>query len=78
MAVWISLWPFVKIFPIWYVWTRKNMATLKKGFFGASFMNVGDKVRPADKRNAFVRKGCFVLIRSLSTKDFVLYKSRQK
>jgi hypothetical protein len=28
MAVWYSLWLFVVFFPIWYVWTKKNLATL--------------------------------------------------
>jgi hypothetical protein len=30
MAVWYSLWPFVIFFPIWNVWTKKNLATLTK------------------------------------------------
>jgi hypothetical protein len=29
MAVWYSLWSFVIFFPIWNVWTKKNLATLK-------------------------------------------------
>jgi hypothetical protein len=28
MAVCYSLWSFVTFFPIWYVWSRKNLATL--------------------------------------------------
>jgi hypothetical protein len=28
MAVWYSLWSFVIFFPIWNVWTKKNLATL--------------------------------------------------
>jgi hypothetical protein len=28
MAVWYSLWSFGIFFPIWYVWTKKNLATL--------------------------------------------------
>jgi hypothetical protein len=28
MAVWYSLWSFVIFFTIWYVWTKKNLATL--------------------------------------------------
>jgi hypothetical protein len=28
MAVWYSLWPFGIVFPIWYVWAKKNLATL--------------------------------------------------
>jgi hypothetical protein len=29
MAVWRSLWLFGILFPFWYVWTKKNLATLK-------------------------------------------------
>jgi hypothetical protein len=28
MADWYSLWSFVVFFPIWNVWTKKNLATL--------------------------------------------------
>jgi hypothetical protein len=28
LAVWYSLWSFGIFFPIWYVWTKKNRATL--------------------------------------------------
>jgi hypothetical protein len=28
MAVWYYLWSFVIFFPIWNVWTKKNLATL--------------------------------------------------
>jgi hypothetical protein len=28
MAIWYSLWSFVIFFPIWYVWTKRNLATL--------------------------------------------------
>jgi hypothetical protein len=28
MAIWYCLWSFVIIFPIWNVWTKKNLATL--------------------------------------------------
>jgi hypothetical protein len=28
IAVWYSLWSFVTFFPIWYFWTKENMATL--------------------------------------------------
>jgi hypothetical protein len=28
MAVWFSLWSFGMLFPFWYVWTKKNLATL--------------------------------------------------
>jgi hypothetical protein len=28
MAGWYSLWSFVIFFPIWNVWTQKNLATL--------------------------------------------------
>jgi hypothetical protein len=28
MAVWYSLWSFGMVLPIWYVWTKKNLATL--------------------------------------------------
>jgi hypothetical protein len=28
MAVWYSLWSFVIFFPLWNVWTKKNLATL--------------------------------------------------
>jgi hypothetical protein len=28
MAVWYSLWSFVPLFPFWYVWTKKDLATL--------------------------------------------------
>jgi hypothetical protein len=31
MAVWYSLWSFGILFPIWYVWTKKNLATLVGG-----------------------------------------------
>jgi hypothetical protein len=30
MAVWYSFWSFVIFFPTWYVWTKKNLATLFK------------------------------------------------
>jgi hypothetical protein len=30
MAVWYSLWSFGHFFPFWYVWTKKNLATLAK------------------------------------------------
>jgi hypothetical protein len=30
MAVWCSLWSFGIFFPFWYVWTKKNLATLVK------------------------------------------------
>jgi hypothetical protein len=36
MSIWYNLWPFdivcghlLYIFPIWYVWTKKNLATLE-------------------------------------------------
>jgi hypothetical protein len=29
MTVWYSLWSFGIFFPIWYVWTMKNLATLR-------------------------------------------------
>jgi hypothetical protein len=35
MAVWYSLRPLVKFFPIWYVWTKKNLATLVSLLFSA-------------------------------------------
>jgi hypothetical protein len=28
MAIWYSLWSFGIFFPIWYVWSKKNLATL--------------------------------------------------
>jgi hypothetical protein len=28
MAVWFNLWPFGLFTPFWYVWTKKNLATL--------------------------------------------------
>jgi hypothetical protein len=28
MAVWCSLWSFGIFFPFWYVWTKKNLATM--------------------------------------------------
>jgi hypothetical protein len=28
MAIWYSLWSSVIFFPIWYVWIKKNLATL--------------------------------------------------
>jgi hypothetical protein len=28
MAVWYSLWSFGRFFPFWYVWTKKNLATV--------------------------------------------------
>jgi hypothetical protein len=28
MAVWYSLWSIGTLFPFWYVWTKKNLATL--------------------------------------------------
>jgi hypothetical protein len=28
MAVWYSLWLFCVLFPFWYVWSNKNLATL--------------------------------------------------
>jgi hypothetical protein len=31
MAVWYSLWTLVIFFPFWYVWTKKNLATLHQG-----------------------------------------------
>jgi hypothetical protein len=30
MAILYSLWSFVIFFPIWYVWTKKNLATLNR------------------------------------------------
>jgi hypothetical protein len=30
-AVWCSVWSFGISFPFWYVWTKKNLATLVKG-----------------------------------------------
>jgi hypothetical protein len=30
MAVWYSLWSFVIFFPFWYVWIKKNLATLQQ------------------------------------------------
>jgi hypothetical protein len=29
MAVWYSLWSFGIFFPFWYIWTKKNLATLQ-------------------------------------------------
>jgi hypothetical protein len=29
MAFWYNLWSFGIFFPIWYVWTKKNLATLE-------------------------------------------------
>jgi hypothetical protein len=26
-AIWYNLWPFGIIFPFWYVWAKKNLAT---------------------------------------------------
>jgi hypothetical protein len=28
MTVWYRLWSFGILFPFWYVWTKKNLATL--------------------------------------------------
>jgi hypothetical protein len=28
MAIWYSLWSLGYIFPFWYVWVKKNLATL--------------------------------------------------
>jgi hypothetical protein len=28
MAVWYGLWSFGIFFPIWYIWTKKNLATM--------------------------------------------------
>jgi hypothetical protein len=28
MAVWYSLWSFGIFFPFWYIWTKKNLATV--------------------------------------------------
>jgi hypothetical protein len=28
MTIWYSLWSFGTLFPFWYFWTRKNLATL--------------------------------------------------
>jgi hypothetical protein len=33
MAVWYSLWSFGIFFPLWYVWTKKNLATLFSSAF---------------------------------------------
>jgi hypothetical protein len=33
MAVWYSLWPFGIFFTIWYVWTKKNLATFVQSQF---------------------------------------------
>jgi hypothetical protein len=30
MAVWHSLWSFGIVFLVWYVWTKKNLATLEQ------------------------------------------------
>jgi hypothetical protein len=30
MAVWYSVWSFGILFPFWYVWTKKNLATLRR------------------------------------------------
>jgi hypothetical protein len=36
MAVWYILWSFGIYFPIWYVWTKKNLATLGKSISEAN------------------------------------------
>jgi hypothetical protein len=28
MAVWFNLWSFGTLFQFWYVWTKKNLATM--------------------------------------------------
>jgi hypothetical protein len=28
MAIWYNFWPFGIFFPFWYVWIKKNLATL--------------------------------------------------
>jgi hypothetical protein len=35
MAVWYSMWSFGILFPFWYVWTMKNLATLLGAFLKA-------------------------------------------
>jgi hypothetical protein len=42
MAIWYSLWSFVIFFPIWYVWTKKNLATL---FVTQFFFKAGTPVQ---------------------------------
>jgi hypothetical protein len=32
LAVWYSLWSFGILFPLWYIWTKKNLATLIQTF----------------------------------------------
>jgi hypothetical protein len=45
MAVWYSLWSFVIFFPIWYVWTKKNLATLVTPREEAGFGQTGFELR---------------------------------
>jgi hypothetical protein len=63
MAVWYSLWSFVIFFPIWYAWTKKNLATLdltKAGQF--SYQNI-----------FFIFRKRGSLVRALPLWDFLAY-----
>jgi hypothetical protein len=51
MAIWYnswpfvcSLWSFVIFFPIWYVWTKRNLATLVRGTVSVSRGKFGLKI----------------------------------
>jgi hypothetical protein len=45
-AIWYSLWSFGILFTFWYVWTKKNLATLPG--HGSSFFNFKMFFRPKD------------------------------
>jgi hypothetical protein len=46
MAVWYTLWPFGRLFPFWYVWTKTNLATLigKSCAQAAALANAGKSI----------------------------------
>jgi hypothetical protein len=46
MTGWYSLWSFGIFFPLWYVWTKKNLATLD--LTGQSKALKAEKVRPKE------------------------------
>jgi hypothetical protein len=47
---WYSLWSFVIFLPIWYVWTKKNLATLPTGSV-FRLAKYGESLRSSFERN---------------------------
>jgi hypothetical protein len=55
MAIWYYLWTFVTFFQFWYVWNKKNLASLVGGM-GASKTGPADSGQQAGGRELTIGK----------------------